>query len=243
MPQAQAGRIPVVGNDGFPPRVLMWGDSHAAAILPALVAAAEGRGASVAGAWWPTTPPLVDSPPLASAAALGGTSHDWLAAILRYATTSGISDVLLAARWSSYVPRARADSDVGTRLARAMDSTIRVLTGAGLRVWILREVPMHAAHVPKALMRAKMLGLDLVPLQATPEQHAVRTRWFEKHEDAWTAAGARVIDVAPRLLDASASRYLMESGEQVLYRDDSHLARQAAGRLAPAFDPLFRGRD
>ncbi len=243
VPEAQAGRIPVVGNDGIPPRVLVWGDSHALAILPAVVAAAEGRGVRVAGAWWQSTPPLLDAPPRASAAALGGTHHDWVAGILRYATTSGISDVLLAARWSSYVPGARADSDVGTRWARAMDSTIRVLTGAGLRVWILREVPNHAAHVPKALMRAKTLGLDLVPLQRTPAQHAVSTRWFEKHEDAWTAAGARVIDVAPRLLDASASRYLMESGEQVLYRDDHHLSRQAAGRLAPAFAPLFRGRD
>jgi hypothetical protein len=124
-----------------------------------------------------------------------------------------------------------------------MDSTIRVLTGAGLRVWILREVPKHAAHVPKALILAKMRGLDLVPLQATPERHAVRTRWFDGHAPAWTAAGARVIDVTPRLLDASASRYVVESGEQVLYRDDHHLSRQAAARLAPSFDPLFRGRD
>jgi hypothetical protein len=36
-------------------------------------------------------------------------------------------------------------------------------------------------------------------------------------------AGARVLDPKPRFLDATSSRYVVEAGRAVLYRDDHHL--------------------
>ena len=235
-----------VGASGVPASFILWGDSHAGSIAPALQAAADKRGAAGYIAFNPSCPPVIglnnfDSP--------GSTCPVLARKVMNLIYSSGIHTVIIHASWASYAPSGDAIatavplvSTVGTekRLAifkRQMDVTLRELHDLGIRSVIITSVPRPHTDVPAALARGPtnsnlMPTIDEVSRQQA-EASAIITSIAARY-------GAEILDPAPILCPGGAC--LAELDNAPLYIDDQHLSVHGAMMLAPAFELILAGK-
>ncbi len=226
---ARAGRLSRIGIEG-PPRVLLWGDSHARSLLPAITALAAQCGTTVAVAWQPSMAPLVGFHPQ-HAAARGRDFESLNQAILEVVRKQQIADVLLVARWSGYSPR--------PEVAAALRDTVSTIELLDARAWVLEEVPNHPVEVPKALIHSRLFGTDLRPYRASISAHAANGAWLREALTGLRRAG-HLLSVDPYLLEPGVDGFRMEAEGEPLYYDWHHLSPAGARLVAPALLPVFR---
>lgn len=232
------------------PQVLVWGDSHAAALTPAVRERARQADVAMALAGHSACPPI-DGPQRERVC------ERFNAEAWRLATEASISDVVLVAHWSLYTRgeesgntglmihapgSALADPAYAERhLATGLRDTVAKLRAAGKRVWLTKETPEQAVDIADRLTRLSMQGASGAgfgrPLSDRDRRQAFNDRLF-----AELSAGddqVRVLDPTP-LFCADGITCIAEEGGAALYRDTNHLSDQGALKAAPLFDPLLQ---
>ncbi|HAV14133.1 MAG TPA: acyltransferase [Opitutae bacterium] len=239
--QAQCADLPLIGEDNAKIQLLVWGDSHARSILPAIATLALDEGVAVATAWNSSTPPLLDYVPR------GETSKREQSpliaqALVEYVGVHQIPVVLLSAQWSGYFEGEEGRfgaKRINVSLEDAMVQTIVELKKAGARVWIMEEVPRHHADVPDALTRQEFFGSDIVLYCGSRQSHRELNANFDSMRLRFERAGASVLDISDLLYDESAGHYKMQESGSIYYFDDNHVTPSGAAQLLPAFVKLF----
>lgn len=235
----QAGNVVRLGaaTSAAPPRLLVWGDSHAMAALPAFDALLAERGEAGVAVTHVSTAPIVGFVREAQPRfGLGADAPRWTEAVLAYVREQRIADVVLVANWSGY---RGGDGERAAELEAALLATIERLVAAGSRPWVLLQIPRQPLDVPEALAQAAARGVELAPFLARPASPPSNgiADGDPRLAERIVAAGGRVLDPRPRFLDASGERYVVTSGDVVLYADTHHLT--ASGARA-ALLPLLR---
>jgi hypothetical protein len=244
------GSVCVVGS-GDPTRAdfLVWGDSHAGSLIPAMQLLAEQHGKTGLVYRFTGCPPLVgierideqmDMP--CRTASMGA---------LALIETFSIHHVLLAARWDMYARGWEPGSEEVTReptiehdgaqglqaLQAALPKTRAALRATGAQPWIFLQVPPQLADVPTALATAEHFGRDRAALRRKAKDirawHAPVVAVL-KAEDA-----ARVIDPMPFFCPDDAAFCEIERDGESLYSDNDHLSITGAKAMAPVFTPFF----
>ena len=231
-----------------PAQLLVWGDSHATALIPALEDSARQHGVNVM---------------LASSAGclpLEGLEHgkrcaDYNRRVERTLATEPVRDILLVARWSLYLygdakgdhGHALRDSNghydravAEQRLADGLRARVEQLREAGYRVWLMKEAPLQPFNPPYRLSRLAMLHQPTAGVGMPVEDH-LRQKAFINRLFADIAAAdqnVRVLDPTPQLCDAS-GLCRAEQGGYSLYTDDNHLSQMGAKLVLPVLTPLF----
>ena len=242
---ALSGKLPRVGPPApAPVRLLVWGDSHARAILPAVIAHAEERRSGVEVAWHSSTPPVLGYVPHPDHVgfSLGDDCPAFNQAVIDHVAKRGIPHVLLVARWRDYF-EVRTEKGLGMApdaFDRALIHTIRSVRAAGATPWILMEVPGHRTAVPKALVSHELFGTDLSPYTCSVSLLGQRNSRMRALVPALREAGAQVIDANAPLLDPARDICRMELDGVALYYDEHHLSRAGALLVKPALEPVFR---
>ena len=227
---AQAGRFAPIGAPApnAPIGVVVWGDSHAMAAMPAFdevlkecgIAGVQATISSVApvlGARFQTTGGIRD------ARAFNDAVFDFIKA-------QKVRDVVLVAYWQTYT-----DSNGDVPLDRALLSTTQRLVEAGVCPWVMVQVPRPGFNVPRQLARWSMLHGDLPQCMERPgEWNGLRgtdRSLFEKIQ----AAGGRILDPRHCFLDSSRECYVVERNGSALFRDDHHLSATGARMILTPF--------
>ena len=242
-PFCRYGRSPAA-----PAQLLVWGDSHATALIPALEDSARQHGVNVM---------------LASSAGclpLEGLEHGTRCAeynrrVERTLATEPVRDILLVARWSLYLygdakgdhGHALRDSNghydravAEQRLADGLRARVEQLRKAGYRVWLMKEAPLQPFNPPYRLSRLAMLHQPTADVGMPVEDH-LRQKAFINRLFADIAAAdshVQVLDPTPQLCDASGLCRAEQDGHS-LYTDDNHLSEIGARLVLPALAPLF----
>lgn len=229
------------------PTVLLWGDSHADAIVPGVLAAALAQGkAGLVAAHGHCAPFVGVTLPDPSCRPFND-------AVARIAQSRNITVVLLDARWATYTDaassvhdtpnndmasaaRATAQSAANARaFADALTGTIRLVEGAGKRVIIIGPVPDFQQSVPIELakMRIWRQNWDIAPTrsQFLTEQSPVMGEFLNLATDKQATV------IWPDQIVCPDARCATIRDGRPLYRDDNHLSVYGAQQLAP----LFRG--
>ncbi|PCR98290.1 acyltransferase [Pseudomonas fluorescens] len=235
------------GVESLPAQAMVWGDSHATALIPVLEDAAQAHGVNVI---------------LASSAGcipVEGLEHD--AACTRFnrrveqgLSAQRISDVVLVARWSLYLygdakgdldhalrqPDGKYDSAVAEqRLADGLRARLAQLREGGHRVWLVKEAPLQAFNPPYRLTRLAMLGHSVDEVGLAIGEHDKRQAFISRlFAQLAQDPMVRVIDPAPRLCDEHGLCRAELDGYS-LYKDDNHLSEVGARFVAPILEPLF----
>lgn len=238
------GRLPRLGAlPPAPATLLVWGDSHAGSFLAAADRMARDRSESVVAAWHSGTPPVLDYIPVPNKIdwSLGDDCPAFNQAILELAVRDKIPDVLLVARWSGYF---KAEAGPGSRkengsFGRMLVQTVRRIHAAGIKPWILMEVPNHSARVPKALAVQEVFSTDVSSFAATMESTIKRNRPMLDLVPELEAAGARIIDPSGLFFDPATKTFRMSHQGQALYYDGHHLTRNGALFVREALAPIF----
>lgn len=215
--------------------VLVWGDSHAMCISPALEAHCKEkdyRGYLVA---YSSTPPLLGfvQP---SVNGLSDEGPKWGAAVLEMVRTRKIPHILIVGHWQRYT------KGRGVECLNAMKETVRQFTEAGTKVWIMKDVPSHSMIVPRALaLHAALPSIFPDPslVACTEIEHHRANAVMDSFTDQLIQAGAKILDPTSLLL-GKGGRYLVVDNGKCLYGDvGHHLSIDGALSLSSLFDPLF----
>ncbi|PUB34000.1 peptidoglycan/LPS O-acetylase OafA/YrhL [Pseudomonas sp. GV105] len=229
---------------------LVWGDSHATALIPALKDAAKRHDISLVQASFAGCVPLDGLENITQCAHFNQRVEQALAA-------QSFSDVVLAARWSLYLygqisgDKEHALKDPGTgkyvravaeqRFEQGLRERIQGLRAAGHHVWLIKEAPLQEIIVPYRLSRLAMMHRPVdgegLPVAEHEKRQAFITRLFD--ELAAADSGVTVLDPAPLLCGAD-GLCRVELDGRALYTDDNHLSDVGARHVQAFLEPLFR---
>lgn len=243
------GRLVPLGrtNSSGGPTFLVWGDSHAMAILPAFAELANQFGVEGVAVTHSATAPVYAGYPHNFGMGLRGREAQAFGrAVLRFIELHNVREVVLAAHWSGYGVDETATGDVAGLatqkyglLINQIGETVKLVEQAGARVWILEEVPGQSVDVPRTLARCYMSG-------ANPEQFAskagddMRRADFKAcAEEALSNTSVNFVDLAPLLLALDGQRYRMTDGQGALYRDRHHLSVRGAMFVRQGLKVIF----
>lgn len=233
------------------PRTLMWGDSHAAGLGPALKMAAEHHATPISLA---AKSGCIPVPGLEGKPACQAFNQQMLA----LSDTPGVSDVVLAARWSLYLygeedgdttymlhnPQSgKPDREYAEQqLAQRLGDLVARLRQHGHRVWLVAEVPLQKQPVPWRLTRLAMLGRSAADDGRPVAEHLARQAFIHRLFNGLAARDTQVRVIDPTgLFCARGGICRVESNGQSLYMDTNHYGDGAATYLQPLLAPLFQG--
>jgi peptidoglycan/LPS O-acetylase OafA/YrhL len=238
-----------VGSDQeVAPTKMFWGDSHTAALLPA-IAGTAGRDAQPVWLYSLTAcPPIVDEH-------LRQQCKDFNKRNMALVLERGIKDVVLAANWSLYIyGREDGDGDkqflldrkdnraqAEQRLAAGLKAQVAELRAAGVQVWLFKEVPLqHKSYIDRLTSLAR-IGRSAESLGRPLNEHLARQRFFSDLFGAMSAAdsGVHVIDPTPLMCKEGLCAIDVDGHSQ--YKDADHLSDVGSARLSALFAPILLG--
>jgi peptidoglycan/LPS O-acetylase OafA/YrhL len=230
---------------------ILWGDSHADALMPAVQSLAELHGRAGLFAGTDSCPPL-----LGVKRADTAKCEAFNDAVAKIATSKSIREIILEARWaknaegSSFgpeaLPRVRLYDDISegrtereTRdvFYRGLDRTVRKLTEAGKKVVLVASVPEVGFPVPPVLARVKMRdpGATITTSIARYWQRQKFVLWaFAQMHKRY---GTDVVYPDRVFCKQGACRTSMKG--RPLYRDAHHLSTFGAKQLTPLLASVF----
>lgn len=235
-----------------PPRFLVWGDSHAAALAPGIVLAAGRAGQSGYLAAYGGCPPLVDYDTPSPSAQRRSSCRAFNEAVMQMISREKLRLVFLVGRWPReilgaengreglfYDPKAVVvTTDRSRTVSAALDVTLAQLRGLGATPVLVMDVPEPGYDVPTAMARAAMFGhgADVDP----PRQRVDQRQLLERQVLVTAAArnDALLVDPTASFCDETVCK--AERNGVPLYTDADHLTRSAAEDLSPLFATAFR---
>ncbi len=240
----------LAANTAGRPAVLVWGDSHAAAIAPALQELADATGKRALLAYKKVCAPLVGFRDYAA----DPYCDDFIAEVLEFVEREGVERVILHARWAWYVEGSRNEEERarhlqlapdaagpeanGRAFARMLTETVDRLNAMGATVEILTSVPEVGVSAPRLLARHVQRG-DRLPTIARETFERRQARAHALIEGAATSTAARVVHLHPFLCDDRGCS-IARNG-RVLYHDDDHLSLEGAREIRQALGRSFVG--
>jgi hypothetical protein len=243
-------RLCRIGAKTGRPSFILWGDSHADAILPAVSRAAAHAGRTGIFAGGAACPPLLGvTTPMAGCRAFND-------AVMALAHNSGIREVILESRWAKYAEGSPYGDEPKGHVAlfdnacqtdnggnnhavfwRGLARTVDGLERSGKKVVLVASIPEIGFPVPAILAR-RALARDPGKVAPPVSEYLDRQRFvlttfagFEKRY------GAEVL-YPHRVLCASGSCEVARHGIP-LYRDEHHLSVLGAHQLVPLMAEAF----
>lgn len=255
--RVRAGDLCQMGADETPPRVLVWGNSHADSFAPGLAEAAARQSASFLFATYNGCP-IAAEMTLRPRFKYGPQCEEFNAAVLDHVLArDDIMTVVLAFRWPdihadlsrAHRPfslfadahgRSRSLADNEAIFARSLERLVKRLTDAGHTVWIIGPVPLLKHDVPRALY-LRALGLFERRIRTTRENFtALLGPALDTIAHLEAAYGVKVVWPHEAMCTEDRCRVAAEDGTP-LYVDDNHLSASGALWLAGEFEPIFAG--
>jgi len=212
-----------------PISLLMWGDSHAKAIAPALDRVCHELSQRGVMACYNVTPPVLKYVSKNNSS-LAKMAPQVAQAVVEFVARRKIKKVILAARWGNYSESAEFRAD--------LVETVRTLLDQGTKVFVLKHVPEHGFDVPSVAAFTMMRGGDLDAMGTSQEQHRKDVAVMDETFAKLTQMGATVVDPAGYFLNSSRGIYRAVDHGKLLYFDNSHLSLDGAYLLAPLFKPI-----
>jgi peptidoglycan/LPS O-acetylase OafA/YrhL len=245
------GRLCPIGAKVQQASFVLWGDSHADALIPAVQSVATRQGRTGLFAGTDSCPPLlgVKRADAAKCAAFND-------AVAKIATSKSIKEVILEARWaknaegSSFgqepservrlyddISQGRTEKETRDVFYRGLDRTVRMLTRAGKKVVLVASVPEVGFPVPAYLAHARLVNPGA---KLTTSAHAYRER---QKFVLWALSsmhrryGAEI--VYPDRVLCGGRVCQVAVNDRPLYRDAHHLSVFGAKQLTPLLSSIF----
>jgi len=235
-----AGRLCRFGAaDSEARRVVLWGDSHALALLPGLEQLAIRRGFALFYAGRSACRPLWADGDGRQSSPIRRECEAYNAAMRGALERLQPHDVLLAGFWALPEPIEMTAASASEPLARALRDTSRAVRDLGARICLIRDLPVLVRPVPYGLVMAHRRGMDTGFLQQIDAAWQARDAATDATLLAVAGSEPQVASANPRAALCSATRCQIEESGEVLFRDSNHLSIRGALRVAPALESCF----
>lgn len=214
-----------LGVTNAAPELLIWGDSHAMAVLPAIESLCQEKGIAALAATHAATPPVVDYFSH-NEWGLNEASVPYNNRVMQFIQSGKVRTVFLVCCWKMH----GASPDFQAALMRTVD----LLRQARVNIYFLREVPTYDFDVKKTLVRLSYHGEDLtqlgLDLKTCREFETLPRTVLEQLRER----GVRILEPIPLLVARSKSdRFLPYDDNGSYYYDYFHLSTYGALALKP----------
>ena len=258
-------RLGVTNSSSKTPDFLLWGDSHGSVMALIFDRVAAERGASGVAfnsAGYPPVPGIW----LAEKDPDGSESKSRSDRLMEFLKHTGTPNLVLVGRWSAYCvgfseselrnephrrnwnPRvtdqinAPNNQEESTRaFQRSIYALATECETAGIKLWILKEVPETGETECARRFVLSKLNPALFPLP----DHTLSMGEYRNRQQApgqafntLNPSSARVIDPSPFFFDRAGRTTNCRDG-RALYRDNDHLTKAGIGLLRPLIEQLF----
>jgi peptidoglycan/LPS O-acetylase OafA/YrhL len=229
--QALAGQFPEVGALGTnqPVDLLIWGDSHAMSITPALDELCRQFSRRGVQATHSSTAPVLRFVSM-EGEALQEQSPAFNEAVLNYIGREHVKNVLITAYWSEYSSSDAFENDLCL--------TIVEVIKRGATVYVMKDIPKQPNNVAIKTALAVLKHGDLEQFGITPKEYQEANRTMDDVFIRISKMGATVLDPANYFLNRNGLYGIVKDNE-VLYVDGQHLSVEGAKILVPLFQPVF----
>lgn len=214
--------------------VLIWGDSHATSLVPALVGGAQDSSKQL-GVRIAT---MRSCRPLVGYATRGQSSacHAFNAAVASYLSDSAEQAVVIAGRWAD-IPTASSRPTEVPAFVSALTASIDAALSGGKRVFLVGPVPEAGFDVPRYLVTQvdeRGATIDISDQVGRIEEiEAILAQ-------VASSTGVPLILPRPALCDSTNSCTIYRDGE-AMYFDSHHLTAYGAHYISDLFTPVFAG--
>lgn len=245
------GQCQVWGRPVQRSEVLLWGDSHAAALLPGLASWAESQDVAVRASVMAGCPPLLGVRRAKASRARDCEQHN--AAVIEniLAPDSEITTVILHSRWPLMVEASRVPGESGDKLTlvsaddrdqsssdlsqaelieQSLERTIKVLAGRDLNIILIEGVPEIGWDVPDALLDDEFLRLST---RRVPNLADVQSRQGQTDAIFDRALSGTNVSRASFVRRMCAPDCMISGNGRALYRDGDHLSIYGSQLLVP----------
>jgi hypothetical protein len=224
------------------PRVVAWGDSHAATLLPAFEQVARDRGVALGFAAHSSCRPLSGISSAMRRDRQVMDCEEFNEAMFEAIERVRPELVILAAHWSepgdwfiSGTDRAPQGMSI---FGAGLERTIARIAKSGARVCMVLDVPELRFPVPIAQLTARQRGLDEELFTLTREEAEAGQAGVER--DVRALAARYPVDIVdPKDTLCASGRCEIGDGRISYYRDTNHLTVSGAARVTPTIDGCF----
>ena len=233
-------RIVLGEQNDLPPKILLWGDSHANSVSPAVDQIAKKHHASVLMLKEAGCMPYTDVTIEQALFCKNFTP----AVVKTLAEHPEIKTVILVGRWSAY-PRwwsnttsPTGNAETREKFSRTFLSTVESLSKDGRKVIIVAEPPRVAYSVPSVLARMELYGREFDIRPSRSEYLTSQAFNFDLFEKAHKDYGAVIIYPHETFCGSDLCDVIHEG--QSLYFDGNHLSVAGADYIAKHFESVFK---
>jgi peptidoglycan/LPS O-acetylase OafA/YrhL len=254
-----------LGDKNAPVKAILWGDSHALALLPPVDAAYARHHEAAIFAQTGGCPPLLGVHVRDFTPAGSDPFRSWIdghglgrserckrhsEAVLNWIAGNHIETVILAAHWIAYTegkhsrrltdfqsPENYSTLDNAAVFARGLDSLLAALERAHVRIFLVDDAPQSIVNVPYALAAAQRLHLD--------RDFRISRADYEEQQLSAAAVFARLQKrygfriLKPQDLLCAGGMCAIARMEAPLYTDGEHLSELGAMISAPALEAIW----
>ncbi len=226
----KSGNLGFFGKDNGEPECMIWGDSHAMAMVPALDCVCGEMKMVGVQSTHSRTPPLVGFKCMLSNSLLEDT-EEFANSTIQYAVDRKIKKVVMTASWTGYGHLPSFEP--------CLKSTVEYLTAAGIEVVIVKDVAGLSDDVVMKMAKAAMRGKNNNSIGVPYATHVAANRRVNAMFDKLAGPMVTVVDPAPYFVDENGMWRAVYNGKP-LYRDASHLTVAGALRLVPLFREILK---
>lgn len=219
------------------PKVVLWGDSHAMALLPAYEALARSRGVRLYFAAASACGPLLKVVDEKRFDAQRISCAQFNEAVVEGIVRIKPQRVILGGYWTYIGTRLRPQpgSQVGADesvFSWGLRNTLERIAAPGRVIYAVLDAPALEYPVAYAMAMAQRKGIDDSFIGVSRAQVLAQQRRSEEDIREFESRGAiRTIDIKDLLCDAALCRF--QAGGLPLYRDTNHLSAAGAAFVAP----------
>lgn len=225
------------------PAFILFGDSHGAAWAPALTSMAEKYDIS-----WLQYTRASCAPFVKSVDPAAPNSHPCVVFrnnILEVIKKYDIKHVCLAAAYSSYLGgrRGKATDNVAAKYMEVetfnavWGETIDLLRKAGVKIWVVQDVPEYEAFVPYILTRAALSGADFKSVAVKQDEYERIYRPVKAAINSSLSDDVRFLPIDPPICHNGLCMPGTKNGS--FYSDFQHLSVFGARYFQSTFKPML----
>jgi hypothetical protein len=254
-----------LGDTTAPVDTILWGDSHALAILPAVDAAYAEHHEGAILAQRGGCPPLVGVHIRPFSPSQSNYLHAWLEgkghgrsevckqhtdAVLDWVIQHHVGSVILAGHWIAYTeaanrqwltdaesPENKTLEDNAAIFARGLERLLVVLQKEHIRVFILDDAPQSPVYVPYALAAARRRDLHRDFRISRAEYEAQQRSATEIFSRLQQKYAFQILE--PQSSLCASGMCAIARNTESLYVDEEHLSALGALVAKPALEPIW----
>lgn len=242
--RVKSDALPVVGVEDpeIDPTILIWGDSHAMAVMSVINKVCRETNQRALGAWYASTLPVRGYYSWGRYG-LNEQAIPFAEDLFVMIQAKKIRKVILIAYWTSYFeqpPETYLQYGISKDpFVKALLQTVKDLQALGVRVYFQRQAPNYHVRVPEELARRSLFGNAPTSGAITAESLIIDSEPMRLLERDLVAAGVVMIDTWTAISTPAGIPMVAVDGKS-LYGDNHHLSTHGAELLLGTYRAVLR---